>query len=94
MSIRYHEAGILLNCYIAHKLMRTETIYDILSQCQREDAANFKENFIRKVLCMTVLTAYNNKTYRIDDVDFQKTPLRKHIETNILHYYEEVKYDN
>lgn len=35
---------------------------------------NFIENFTNQVLGMTVLTDYNNKTYRIDDIKFDLTP--------------------
>lgn len=95
-SIRNHRAGILLNCNVAHKVMRRETIYDIIMQCQRESPANFKNNFLQKVTGLTVLTSYLNKTYRILDVDFEKTPLsifrRRNTEINILQYYKEVKY--
>lgn len=39
----------------------------------RQDENNFKRNFLSQIIGQTVLTAYNNKTYRIDDVDFATT---------------------
>lgn len=53
--------------------MRTETIYDILQDCLKNER-DFKKCFQEIVLGMTTLTGYNNKTYRIDDVDFDKSP--------------------
>lgn len=38
-----------------------------------KDSVNFKRNFQSQIIGQTVLTAYNNKTYRIDDVDFETT---------------------
>lgn len=73
-SIRDHERGILLNCDVAHKVMRTDTVYDLMREIRRSNHGNFENNFRQKVLGMTVLTDYNNKTYRIDDVDFNITP--------------------
>lgn len=74
--------------------MRTDTVYDMMKQCKQENPGNFRDNFVRKVLGMTVLTIYNNKTYRIDDVDFDKTPsstfMRKTEEITISQYYDEV----
>lgn len=58
---------------IKNKLMRTDTLLDILRQCFKEK--NWQELFIQQVLGMIVLTPHNNKTYRISDVLFDLTPL-------------------
>ncbi|XP_037810785.1 protein piwi [Lucilia sericata] len=73
-SIRQHEKDILLCAEIAHKVMRTETVYDIFKRCFDRSSGDFREDFKRHVIGLTVLTDYNNKTYRINDIDFQKTP--------------------
>lgn len=56
---------------ITHKVMRVETIYDIMARVKREER-DFQTAFLQEVLGTTVLTDYNNKTYRIDDIDFTK----------------------
>lgn len=53
--------------------MRTDTVYDNMQRIQREER-DFQSKFLTSVLGQTVLTAYNNRTYRIDDIDFSKTP--------------------
>lgn len=73
-SIRQHERDILLSTEITHKVMRTETVYDILVNSS-QNPARHQEEFRMNVLGLIVLTDYNNKTYRINDVDFAKTPL-------------------
>ncbi|XP_037033212.1 protein aubergine-like isoform X2 [Bradysia coprophila] len=73
-SIRQHESDIMLCAEITNKVMRTETLYDILQNCVQNERTNYKDPFKNVVLGMTVLTAYNNKTYCIDDVDFDKSP--------------------
>ncbi|SPP81698.1 protein aubergine [Drosophila guanche] len=75
-SIRQHESDILLCAEIAHKVMRTDTLYNILSEAIR-DNDDYQDAFKRQVIGMICLTDYNNKTYRIDDVDFGSTPLSK-----------------
>ncbi|XP_033172824.1 protein aubergine [Drosophila mauritiana] len=75
-SIRQHENDILLCTEICHKVMRTETLYNILSDAIR-DNDDYQSAFKRAVMGMVILTDYNNKTYRIDDVDFESTPLCK-----------------
>jgi len=46
---------------------------------------------------MVILTDYNNKTYRIDDVDFQSTPLCKFKtndgEISYVDYYKKVIFE-
>lgn len=59
---------------IKHKLMRTETLLDILRRCHNDSRDRFQQTFQQQVLGMIVLTRYNNKTYRISDVDFTITP--------------------
>lgn len=54
--------------------MRTETLYDILMSCVQNERMNYQNAFKSAVLGMTVLTAYNNMTYYIDDVDFNASP--------------------
>lgn len=94
-SIRYHEHGILLNCDVANKIMRTDTVYDLLMDCRRTNPKNFMDEFKRNVLGLHVLTNYNNKMYRVDDVDFAITPsstfTKNDEQITILQYYATVK---
>lgn len=93
-SIRKHENDILLNCDVAHKVMRMDTVRDLMQEVLRESRDNFKNNFKQKALGLTVLTSYNNCTYRIDDIDFDKTPMttfdRKGTQTTLVDYYKDV----
>jgi aubergine-like protein len=71
-SIRQHEDEILLCCEISHKVLRQETLLDILRGHLHDDSSSFKERFAKEVVGSVALTAYNNRTYRIDDVDWSK----------------------
>ncbi|XP_030382857.1 protein aubergine-like [Scaptodrosophila lebanonensis] len=73
-SIRQHETDILLCAEVAHKVMRIDTLYNILSDCVR-DYEDYRSAFRKEVVGMVVLTDYNNKTYRVDDVDYSASPL-------------------
>lgn len=52
--------------------MRMETVYDILQNIDR--GPDFQTQFTEAVLGLVVLTDYNNKTYKIDDVLYNKSP--------------------
>lgn len=77
--------------------MRTDTVYELMREIRRGNPNNFANIFRQKVLGMTVLTGWNNKTYRIDDVDFNITPLskfsRKNDEITIKQYYLDVIFE-
>lgn len=76
--------------------MRTDTVYDLMDEIRRSNPRDFETVFRQKVLGMTVLTDYNNKTYRIDDIDFTITPSttfsQKGTDVSILQYYAQVRY--
>jgi aubergine-like protein len=69
--------------------MRTDTIYDILQSCTQSQY--YQDTFKRAVIGMIVLTDYNNKFYRIDDVDFTTKPCgtfkTKTGQTSFVDYY-------
>lgn len=93
-SIRQHEQKILLCCEIAHKFMRRENVLKVLMECaQRED--NYKAKFNKLIIGCIVLTDYNNRTYRIDDVDWNVNPKstfpkRDNSTISYIEYYKEV----
>lgn len=73
-SIRQHERDILMCAEITNKVMRLDTLLDILNSCYQENPERYRENFANNVIGTVVLTQYNNNTYRIEDVDFSTTP--------------------
>lgn len=93
-SMRQHEQNILLNADLSFKVLRTDTVYDLLMECQKEARQNLRKEFQQRCIGSIVLTGYNQKTYRIDDIDFNQTPdsrFRKRDGTEISYrqYFEE-----
>lgn len=73
-SIRQHEQDILMCAEISHKIMRSETVYDIIVRVRNESREDFRKALEKTLLGTTVLTDYNNKTYRIDDIRYDLCP--------------------
>ncbi|KAF2879557.1 hypothetical protein ILUMI_26606 [Ignelater luminosus] len=73
-SIRQHENAILMCAEITHKVMRHDTVLQLLGECLQQDRAKFKKLFQDSIIGSVVLTEYNNRTYHIDDVDFNTNP--------------------
>lgn len=95
-SIRQHDSSILMCCETTSKVMRNETLYEILRRCQANHQ-DYKSVYKKEVLGITVLTDYNNKTYRVDDVDWDQNP-QSTFETktgpkSYMQYYNEVSMD-
>lgn len=76
-SIRQHENKILLGVEVSTKVMRKQTVHDILHEAIRKLHGNYKGEFTKLVIGTTVLTDYNNKTHRIVDIDWDSSPKSK-----------------
>ena len=50
------------------KVLRTDTVLNQLKECFNRDRTNFKSLAEKSLLGAVVITRYNNKTYRIDDI--------------------------
>ncbi|XP_015122024.1 piwi-like protein Siwi [Diachasma alloeum] len=97
-SIRQHEHDVLMCAEINHKVMRQENLLDILGRLTQENGSNYQHAYKAEVVGLTVLTDYNNNTYRIDDVDFSASPrstfhLRKEDRDVSYKDYYSVKYN-
>ncbi|XP_037932145.1 protein aubergine-like [Teleopsis dalmanni] len=92
-SIRQHELDVLMCAEIAHKVLRTDTIYNILTQLVKE-SSDYQNAFKAEVIGMVVITDYNNKTYRVSDVDFGMSPRstfkQKEKDVTFADYYKQV----
>lgn len=76
-SIRQHEKDILLCVESITKAMRPETIYKIMKGYYDRQTSNWTDLFADAVLGTIVQATYTArpKTYRIDDIDYRKSPL-------------------
>ncbi|XP_052901674.1 protein aubergine-like [Anopheles moucheti] len=73
-SIRQHEKDVLLCVDITHRVLRTDTCYKMLQNMQRQPG-QFKANFGKMMIGANVMSVYNQKMYKICDVDFTSSPM-------------------
>lgn len=76
-SILQFEKNIMLIADVSHKILNGVTVLNImmdLSQKYGQDVQGFREACVKKLIGEIVLTRYNNKTYRLDDIDWNQTP--------------------
>ena len=67
--------GVLLNIDIVHKVLRTDTVLSLIQEIQRRCRFDPQEEIKKQLMGTTVLTSYNKRTYKIDDIDFNMSPL-------------------
>ncbi|ETN59666.1 PIWI, partial [Anopheles darlingi] len=72
-SIRQHEKDVLLCVEITHRVLRTDTVYKMLSDLRGSPGA-FQKIFKPLIIGSIVMCTYNSKSYKITDVDFNTTP--------------------
>ncbi|XP_064424197.1 piwi-like protein 1 [Latimeria chalumnae] len=77
-SILQYENSILLCTDVSHKVLRSETVLDFMySLYEQTGEQRFREACSKELIGLIVLTRYNNKTYRVDDIDWDKNPESK-----------------
>lgn len=79
---------------VSHKVMRRETVLELMEGIRRVEH-DFTAKCRETVLGMTVLTDYNNNTYRIDDILFDARPTdtftrKDGTEISYIDYYQTV----
>ena len=62
---------------VAHKILRSQTCHKLMSDLYAKNAndmSRFREAVFNKLIGSVVLTRYNNKTYRVDDILWEENP--------------------
>ncbi|XP_073404629.1 piwi-like protein 1 [Dendrobates tinctorius] len=74
-SILQYESSIMLSIDVSHKVLRNETVHDIMSSLYSScGPQRFQDACCKELIGQIVLTKYNNKTYRIDEIAWHMTP--------------------
>jgi aubergine len=73
-SIGSYESGCLINIDISHRCLRTITIYDQISELRSKNPSDFRSSASKLLIGAIVLTLYNKKNYKIDDIDWDLNP--------------------
>lgn len=73
-AIDEYEGGIQLCLDNSHRVLRTVTVHEMMHNMIKTNPENYKQMVINAVIGQTVLTRYNNRTYRIDDINWNASP--------------------
>ncbi|XP_063787875.1 piwi-like protein 2 isoform X5 [Pseudophryne corroboree] len=91
-SIRRTDGGLFLIADITHKIIRNDSVLDIMHILYQQNRENFQDEVMKQLVGSVVITRYNNRTYRIDDIEWNKSPkdvftLSDGTNTTFLEYY-------
>lgn len=98
------QKGVLLNVDIVHKVLRTDNVLDFMADIRNRSRSGDPQNEISKGLIgSTILTSYNKRTYKVDDIDFSLSPKDSFVidavnegeeaKSTTYHEYFKTKYD-
>ncbi|KAK4813307.1 hypothetical protein QYF61_023982 [Mycteria americana] len=74
-SILQYEESIMLCTDVSHKVLRSETVLDFMySLYYQVEEQRFRDACAKELIGLIVLTKYNNRTYRVDDIDWDANP--------------------
>ncbi|XP_063807530.1 piwi-like protein 4 isoform X2 [Pseudophryne corroboree] len=78
ISVTNLESQLTLSADVSHKVLRSETVLDFMNELySRIPVERFTDACEKEILGMVVLTRYNNKTYRVDDINWSTKPTDK-----------------
>ena len=69
-AVQEFEGGGMLCCDVSHKVLRSQTAYELIKDVMKQNPADLRGSVLKAVLGATVLTRYNNRSYKVDDVDW------------------------
>ncbi|NXF07779.1 PIWL1 protein, partial [Smithornis capensis] len=75
-SILQYEESIMLCADVSHKILRSETALDLMHSLHSQvGEERFRDSCAKELIGIVVLTRYNNRTYKIDDIDWDNSPM-------------------
>ncbi|KAG8012192.1 Piwi-like protein 1 [Nibea albiflora] len=91
-TILQYESSIMLSIDMSHRVLRSETVLDFMANIRHQVGnQRFPDICAKELIGLIVLTKYNNKTYRIDDIAWDHTPkntfTRRDTEVSFKDYY-------
>ncbi|KAL9874563.1 argonaute 3 isoform 1-T1 [Glossina fuscipes fuscipes] len=91
-AVDEYQGGLLLCCDVSHRLLCQKTVYETLFEIYKSNPNKVQEMAKRALLGSVIITRYNNKTYRIDDICFDKSPLSTFtIKGSVLNFFDYYK---
>ncbi|XP_033476014.2 piwi-like protein 2 isoform X1 [Epinephelus lanceolatus] len=91
-SIKRTDGGLYLNVDVSHKVLRNDSVLDVMNMLYQQSKQSFQDECTKELIGSIVITRYNNRTYRIDAIEWNKSPkdtftLMDGTQTTFVDYY-------
>uniref|UniRef100_A0A8C2I185 Piwi-like protein 2 n=1 Tax=Cyprinus carpio TaxID=7962 RepID=A0A8C2I185_CYPCA len=73
-SIKHTDGGLYLVVDVSHKVLRNDSVLDVMNLIYQGSRESFQDECTKEFVGSIVITRYNNRTYRIDDIEWSKSP--------------------
>ncbi|XP_019949653.2 piwi-like protein 2 [Paralichthys olivaceus] len=90
--IKRTDGGLYLCVDVTHKVLRNDSVLDVMNVLYQQSRENFQDECTKELIGSIVITRYNNRTYRIDGIEWNKSPrdtftLMDGTKTTFVEYY-------
>ncbi|KAM3867725.1 piwi-like protein 2 [Diretmus argenteus] len=90
--IKRTDGGLYLSVDVTHKVLRNDSVLDVMKVLYEQSKESFQDECTKELIGSIVITRYNNRTYRIDDIEWSKSPkdtftMFDGSETSFVDYY-------
>ncbi|XP_066509363.1 piwi-like protein 2 isoform X2 [Hoplias malabaricus] len=72
--IKHTDGGLYLGVDVTHKVLRNDSVLDVMNVIYQQSRESFQDECTKELVGSIVITRYNNRTYRIDDIEWSKSP--------------------
>uniref|UniRef100_A0A3Q3AD24 Piwi-like protein 2 n=1 Tax=Kryptolebias marmoratus TaxID=37003 RepID=A0A3Q3AD24_KRYMA len=91
-AIKHTDGGLCMSVDVTHKILRNDSVLDVMNTLYQQSKENFQDECTKELVGSIVITRYNNRTYRIDAIEWNKSPkdtftLMDGTKTTFLEYY-------
>uniref|UniRef100_A0A3Q0SJX5 Piwi-like protein 2 n=1 Tax=Amphilophus citrinellus TaxID=61819 RepID=A0A3Q0SJX5_AMPCI len=73
-AIKRTDGGLYLCIDVSHKVLRNDSVLDVMNTLYQQSKENFQDECTKELVGSIVITRYNNRTYRIDAIEWNKSP--------------------
>uniref|UniRef100_A0A7N6AL22 Piwi-like protein 2 n=1 Tax=Anabas testudineus TaxID=64144 RepID=A0A7N6AL22_ANATE len=72
--VKRTDGGLYLCVDVSHKVLRNDSVLDVMNTLYQQSKENFQDECTKELIGSIVITRYNNRTYRIDAIEWNKAP--------------------
>ncbi|KAH8335023.1 hypothetical protein KR067_006945 [Drosophila pandora] len=92
-AVDQFEGGLMLCCDVSHRVLCQQTVLDMLVDIYQHNVSQYQDCVRKTLVGNVVLTRYNNRTYKINDICFDQNPKynfeTKYGSISYLEYYKQ-----